>query len=173
MVICCEGGEDFEIDASDLPFAMAHKWHLRKGYPSAVAYFRGRKRLMPYHWMLLGSAPRGFQWDHEDRNKLNNQRSNLRAVIPLRNCLNRDAVEFARNIVRRSRRAKCGSREWHVHISIQGRQRCYGSWGDLEVAKQWAHAYKVMANREWDSYEALEINRIATIRLRRLPLCSI
>jgi hypothetical protein len=41
-----------------------------------------------FHIYILGNAPEGCEWDHFDRNRLNNTRDNLRAITPSQNMSN-------------------------------------------------------------------------------------
>ena len=71
----------FQIDEADYEAVSRYAWHLdTAGYP--VTHFGKwpRTRHGRLHALLLGPAPAGLQWDHRDRDKLNNQRGNLRAV---------------------------------------------------------------------------------------------
>ena len=73
----------FVIDDDDWEIVSQYLWHVdNRGY--VRAYKRGR-----LHQFLNGQAPVGFEWDHENRNKLDNRRQNVRLVTQLVNRQNR------------------------------------------------------------------------------------
>lgn len=155
-------GVSFCVDDEDVPQVSAYRWRLNSsGYVSTTML---RKRVT-LHRFLLGPAPSGLEWDHIDRDKTNNRRSNFRAVLPLRNTLNRDAMDRFSNVTWNK-----STNRWHVRVSVMGRCVSYGCYEDLDIAQQWAYAARVMAQRERESFELLEINRLATLRLRRMPV---
>lgn len=83
MIIYTEDHIAFQIDEEDFDKLSIYKWRLnKKGH---VCTNKGM-----LHHVLLGLAPTGLQWDHKDRNKLNNHKTNLRAVTPTINARNRD-----------------------------------------------------------------------------------
>jgi hypothetical protein len=47
-----------------------------------------RRVLLPQ--FLFGNAPKGYEWDHKNRNKLDNQGHNMRIATHPQNCQNRD-----------------------------------------------------------------------------------
>lgn len=73
----------FQIDTEDLELVSKYTWSIAgPGYP--MTHIDGGKRVC-LHEVLMGKADKGFEWDHIDRNKLNNSRSNLRMVKPIIN----------------------------------------------------------------------------------------
>lgn len=81
------------VDTADFPIVKAHRWcpQRRKGTRTtyASAYVRkpdGRETRVAMHRLLLPGVP---EVDHEDRNGLNNRRSNLRPATRSQNAMNR------------------------------------------------------------------------------------
>jgi hypothetical protein len=73
------------VDDSDRDRVTGYRWRLHEdGY--AVA--GGGKTFVRMHRLIFGTA-RGQQVDHIDRNRLNNQRANLRAATASQNAANR------------------------------------------------------------------------------------
>jgi hypothetical protein len=73
-----------------------YKWYLTNGYVcygEKDASFKSYERL---HRIILG-AKEGEFIDHIDRNKLNNQRNNLRIVTQQQNCHNRGKIKNTKN----------------------------------------------------------------------------
>ena len=64
----------FEVDDEDDEMVSLFTWHIQDGYPKCKILG------MSVHLFLLGPAPKGLEWDHKDRNKLNNRKLNLRSV---------------------------------------------------------------------------------------------
>lgn len=79
------------VDDSDYSKLVMHGWSIDStGYPQACC--DGKKVRM--HNFLLGKSCRDKQIDHKDRDKLNNQRSNLRFVTHKENNNNKDENVF-------------------------------------------------------------------------------
>lgn len=76
----------FQIDDEDFESVSQYLWWIdSRGYPLTTVFkydldnFK-RETLLRLHSFLMGKAPDEKEWDHIDRNRLNNQRSNLRIV---------------------------------------------------------------------------------------------
>jgi len=93
----------FQIDDDDYESVSQFTWCINKGgYPctSTRHYTQNGSRWDGTHWynstiinlhsFLLGRAPNGKEWDHENRDPLDNRRQNLRAVTSGENKLNRN-----------------------------------------------------------------------------------
>lgn len=77
------------IDDEDFDFINQYKWHLSEGY--AVRTVNRRDKIQMHNMIyekILGRKIK-FLVDHEDRNKLNNCRNNLREATYIENSLNR------------------------------------------------------------------------------------
>lgn len=73
------------IDNDNFEYLNRWKWSLSiNGY--AIRASRGKATLMH---RIVNNTPDGFQTDHRDRNKLNNQRANLKTVTAQQNNFNR------------------------------------------------------------------------------------
>lgn len=69
-----------KVDDEDFALLSQYKWHEDAGY--------ARMNAWKMHELVLGVAPQGKVWDHIDRDKLNNQRHNLRLVTQAQNRMN-------------------------------------------------------------------------------------
>jgi len=82
----------FEIDDEDEIIVRHYSWNMAKGYVTTnIRSTTRRQQQVCLHQLLTGFAPSGMVWDHEDRNKLNNRRGNLRLATHQLNNRNRDA----------------------------------------------------------------------------------
>jgi len=126
----------FLIDADDYEAVSRYSWSIKSGgYPAtSVGKFRsawGHTRLVPLHVFLMGHAPAGMEWDHINRDKLDNRRANLRLVQP----------EINRRNIGPTRLNKSGRRGvqrqrhmWRVRIYVDGRRIEVGSYSTLDEA---------------------------------------
>jgi hypothetical protein len=85
-------GVPFQIDDEDFEAASHYGWWIasRGGYPTTNIKVQGRWMQCLLHVFLLGKPPEGLQWDHRDRDPLNNCRENLRLVSRAVNMRNRN-----------------------------------------------------------------------------------
>lgn len=91
--------QSFEIDEEDYESVRRYVWYLSiypctmvKTYHSYNGIDYTDRTVLRLHVFLCGSAPKPFEWDHIDRNKLNNKRSNLRLVTRSQNMFNVETV---------------------------------------------------------------------------------
>lgn len=71
------------VDDEDYPVLSRHRWRIEDGGYAITDMIR-------MHVLIMGRRVR-YQVDHADRNKLNNQKSNLRFVIHRYNTFNKPA----------------------------------------------------------------------------------
>jgi hypothetical protein len=86
--IVLKSGEVTLVDDEDFEFLNQWKWY--KSGSGYATRSEGTRRVRTFFWMhrvVLGT-PNGMLTDHKDRNKLNNQRSNLRICTPSQNGMN-------------------------------------------------------------------------------------
>jgi hypothetical protein len=75
---------DYLIDQEDSDRIAKYQWYFDG------RYWRRTLDGMLMHEFLMGKAPAGMIWDHVDRNKGNNKRSNLRPCTPSQSNMNKD-----------------------------------------------------------------------------------
>lgn len=136
-----KGKYPFQIDDKDNEVVSLFSWSLKDGYPYTsiqvieTIYVDGqpkqkwsRKRIS-LHNFLMGRASSGLEWDHKNRDKLDNRRENLRLVTKVVNSRNR----AAKGISGVPGVDKAGSK-WRVDITTdEGRIR-FGRFNTLEEA---------------------------------------
>ncbi len=76
------------IDDLDFEIFRTMNWHINsKGYVGTHILVDGKRKAKKMHQFIVQPI-KGFDIDHIDRNKLNNQRNNLRIVSHTQNCRN-------------------------------------------------------------------------------------
>jgi len=86
----------FQIDEEDYEIISRYTWCIdTDGYPMTnIRKYHGGiwvgHQAKALHLFLLGKAPNGLQWDHENRDKLDNRRKNIRMMTDEGNKRNRD-----------------------------------------------------------------------------------
>ena len=88
--IALSGGVTTLVDDEDYEYLKSFKWYLANGYPAAKQYIKGKRKTVIMSRIIM-NAKEGEQVDHIDRNKLNNQRSNLRFCTQSQNMMNKTA----------------------------------------------------------------------------------
>lgn len=101
-------------------------WHLKdNGYASRGVWSREKKRtLQEYMHQIL--CPTDQKVDHENRNKLDNRRSNLRPTTNRQNSVNREKTKTTSRYIGVSYAKTID--EWSVGIQIKGKQMRLGTF---------------------------------------------
>lgn len=101
MQLFTSKGVAFQIDDDDEFVVSRYSWSIgSNGYPMAHVGKGPHLRTIYLHQFLLGKAPTGLEWDHENRDPLDNRRSNLRAVTHAFNSRNRSLNQNSTSGVR-------------------------------------------------------------------------
>lgn len=148
------------VDDSDYEWAMQFRWHASWSKPTRSYYAKrnvvlaeGKHTTFYMHRELLG-LERGDKrrGDHEDRNTLNCQRSNLRIATPSQNNMNRrgnhvsisglKGVSFDKN-----------RRKWVAQLKLNGKNSNLGRFPTRELA---AAAYREAAIRHFGEFAFTE-----------------
>jgi len=79
------GGGYAVIDDEDFARLANRKWYILKKTGYVVSCELPAKYL---HKEILGEPPTGLEWDHKNRNKLDNQKANFRTATHSQNCAN-------------------------------------------------------------------------------------
>ncbi len=116
------------VDDGDYPYLSQFKWYLSaRGYAVREVGVRklGTRRCIFMHQEVC-KVPKGFEPDHEDGNKLNNQRYNLRKSTRSQNMFNKgkhaDSVGLYKGI------AKCiNANTWFARICVRGSVKYLGA----------------------------------------------
>ncbi len=119
------------VDDSDWEFLSQFKWHYSKrGYARTI--FNGKHR--PMHRLFFSTLP-GFLPDHENRNKLDNRRSNIRVITRSGNIANQDRPIAKSGFVGVHRQTQAPNR-WRAELMAEGRRLYLGSFSSaIEAAE--------------------------------------
>ena len=120
----------FLIDEENYELVSWYPWYLMGRYIGTPI----KRSTLYLHIHLFGMAKIGFEWDHIDRNKCNNQRANLRQVDHSTNMLNTDLQTNNTSGIRGVgwRRDK---QQWQAQINIGRRVVHLGCYDTIEEAK--------------------------------------
>jgi hypothetical protein len=75
------------VDDVDFDLVSKHKWHSHEGYAMTNVYKDKKTTLVRMHHLIIGKS-KGLDIDHINRNRADNQRSNLRIVTRSENLRN-------------------------------------------------------------------------------------
>ena len=125
----------FFIDDDDYEIISYYSWFKTKNYiGTTIRNWNGptRQRLVYVHQLLLGFAPIGMEWDHKDRNPLNNHRNNLHIVTHQKNQRNTGVRKDSSSGVKGVHKFK---KWWVASIKVGKNNRVYlGIFNSLEEA---------------------------------------
>jgi hypothetical protein len=125
--------EPILVDGADLEVSLKIKWYINKKTGYVYGYFGYNRKRYLHRW-LLGITDRKVMVDHEDRNKRNNQRHNLRVCSNAQNSQNsksRPGTSKYKGVSWEKRVEK-----WRATIVKDGRQTHIGTFKEaIEAAK--------------------------------------
>jgi hypothetical protein len=146
MEIAVHGGFTATVDDADAPRVMRYKWHLCNGYAARSYRENGTVKTQYLHHCILG----GFALvDHEDRNRLNNRRKNLRSATQSQNSAN--SVRVNRKTISTLKGTRYDKRrhKWEARLGFQGKRLNLGYFLTEQEA---ADAYDVAAKAAFGDY---------------------
>lgn len=132
------------VDDIDFDFLNQFKWHLCNGYPATDLRSKGGEVIYMYQMLL------GFDKlvDHKDRNKLNNQKNNLRYANRAQNVANsnkrKNTTSRFKGVYWNTQRQK-----WQAEIIISGKKLFLGRFNSEILA---AVSYKIKAKRIYGEF---------------------
>ena len=128
-------GELVLVDDLDFEWLNQWKWYANaRGYAVRSRYVKGSgERGIIYMHRVLNSTPDGYKTDHIDRNRLNNQRNNLRTVTESQNAMNtklrKDNTSGYKGIWWHKKNKK-----WIASIEVAKKVINLGSYSNIQAA---------------------------------------
>lgn len=149
------------LDDDDFDWINQFTWHVDwRGYAVRNVWVveNGEKRCKTIQMhVIINNTPDGFQTDHKNRSRLDNQKHNLRTSTPLGN---------ARNTSRKTNSKKfkgvfkTRSGKWMVSTHINYKIQCHGTYESEDFA---ARVYDYVAHKEFGEYANLNFpNEVPT-----------
>lgn len=124
------------VDDEDADRVRAYSWWLSSApeIDGHVICFSAKigKKIMKLHRFIMGD-PKGLLVDHEDGDRLNNRKSNLRVCTVRENNMNRKMTKLNRSGYRGVSYSKSRGK-WRATISLDGRMLHLGYFDKPEVA---------------------------------------
>ena len=128
MNIKATTGQLFVVDDSNSSKVTKYNWHFQR---YVRAYVNGKT--IRLHNYLFGYAPAGLEWDHIDRDTLNNKQRNLRLVTHRENMKNKRIPANNTSGIKGvcwHKRMGC----WIAQYKLNGKIKHLGYFEDLDKA---------------------------------------
>lgn len=139
VLLCDTDGREVAravIDAADVPLIGNRRWHFSvQGYAQSNIKRASKRGMLWMHRVILGITEdfRSIQADHIDGDRLNNRRSNLRAVTKAQNSQNR---LDKRGHLPRGVSLDKASGKYRVQVCANYRKHYGGLFGNIEEASE-------------------------------------
>lgn len=131
------------IDDCDIDLAVCHSWCLDRGTMNIVSKIRG-KRVCLHKVIADRMGLNGDLVDHENQNKLDNQRSNLRNATKSENAIN-SKLRINNTSGFRGVQFEKRTGKWFARIKVQGKVKSLGTFEDFDKAVE----ARIMAERHY------------------------
>ena len=140
------------VDDEDFELLSRSKWCFSGKYARRSTCFLGKQKVIWMH-RVINNTPVGFETDHIDHNKLNNQRNNLRSVTSTENKYNKGKISCLKGKPPTSRFKGVhwdkGRKKWQASITICGTFVSLGRYDSEEVAATIYDKRLLQFNREF------------------------
>jgi len=174
-IIYTKKNEEIFVDDDDYEWLNQYTWHIGKGYAARARWLSdgdGGKRIMMHRQIM--SAQKGEIIDHIDRNRKNNQRSNLRICSYAENARNHKVLKCNKSGVTGVTWNK-QNQKWIVIITINKERLYLGLYSSFEEA---VNVRKKAEIEYFGEFRAIDLcidedtinNSIAKRPVERLPI---
>lgn len=131
--IILPSGHEVMIDDQDVALVSLYSWYYSEGY--AKRYYPNENKTVQSMHNLFLPVKVGYDVDHIDGNKLNNQRNNLRYCTRSENMGNcqahKDSIFGVKGVSYQPRSQK---RPWYARLMVNGKSIYLGSFKTIEEA---------------------------------------
>jgi AP2 domain len=137
------------VDDDDFEQASKFTWQLNKrhGYVSTCAKINGKWRTFTLH-RFIANTPSGLDTDHKDRNKLNNQKYNLRPATRSQNNANSVGIGKKRAAIRSTFKGVCWDKsrgKWIARICCNKKHIMLGRFSsERKAAEEYDKSLKLL-----------------------------
>lgn len=118
----------FQIDDSQHERVLKYTWHFQRYIRAGI-----NGKIVRLHNFLFGKVPEGLEWDHIDRDPLNNKRSNLRLVRHSENMRNKKVPKNNKSGTKGVHWEKSYG-NWRAMIKKDGKMYHIGCYKNLDDA---------------------------------------
>jgi len=115
-------GYNCMVSNEDIDKVRSYRWYWNNGY--AVTSIVYKKVRMPH--LIIGKPPKGLEFDHINRNRLDNRRENLRFVTRLQNSQN---IALGKGMRKRGK-------NWEAMIQVDSKQKYLGMFDSPAEARE-------------------------------------
>jgi hypothetical protein len=132
-------GQRAKVDDKDYDYLMQWKWLCNNGYAARgvhIGYYPNKKprcKLLYMHREII-QVPSELDVDHVDRDRLNNQRINLRACTSSQNCCNQKKHFDAKSSKYKGVHWNKHHKRWRVKLVVSGKRFDIGAYKTEEEA---------------------------------------
>jgi len=142
-------GNVAQVDDRWFDFLNKDKWHSFRGYAARHSPRVNGKSDIIFMHNVIKPPPDGFEVDHKDRNRSNNQEENLRYCTRTQNLQNKPPT--SKNKTGYKGVSPNGIR-WAAQITVCGVRHCIGTFDTPAIA---AHAYDEYAKKYFGEFAYL------------------
>jgi len=139
--ICLSKGKEALVDDYWYPILSKWKWYCStKGYAVRdIGGRKGKEHILMHRYIMM--APTGWEIDHKNQDKADNQEQNLRIVKPEKNYINRKMLSSNKT----GYKGVCFDKSRGKYMASISLNKCQHNLGRFDTALEAARAYNEVA----------------------------